>query len=123
MEIIKQGISIDKPDGTHVDYFIFPEYEIHYNELQPRTIQQWHHHNVIEETIFVISGKIEIHWQVDKILFSEQVSNGDVIRVENTPHTLMNNTDCCAKFIVFRFVPTGKDNRELIKNDKHLDII
>ena len=59
MEMIRhsKGINKKKEDGTRVSYFLFPEYEIHYNELPPNTTQQWHYHEKVEEVIFAIASK------------------------------------------------------------------
>ncbi|MFA6279291.1 MAG: cupin domain-containing protein [Bdellovibrionales bacterium] len=116
-----QGISVKKPEGTDVTYYIFPEYEIHYNEVAAGTIQPWHHHNQIEETLYIISGKIEAHWIENGAKKNKTLHTGDVVRVENTPHTFINNSSSVVAFVVFRLVLEGKDKHEVIKNDKHLD--
>lgn len=119
-----QAIHVDKSEGSSVDYYIFPEYEIHYNEIKPGTVQQWHHHNKVCETLYVVSGEIEAHWvSGDGQKRMQVVSAGDVVEVENTPHTFINSSVGLVKFVVFRFVPSGKDQRETIKNDKVLDEI
>lgn len=122
MEIIKrsQGISVRKQDGTDVIYYIFLEYEIHHNEVPLNTVQQWHSHNVIEETIYLISGELEVHWFENGKKVFQTLYPGDIVRVENTPHTFINSSTSVATFLVIRLVLTGKDNRELIKNDKLL---
>jgi uncharacterized cupin superfamily protein len=123
MEIIKQdqAISVRKPEGTSVVYYIFPEYELHYNEVEPGTVQQWHHHNVIEETIYIISGEIEAHWLEGGNKVVRLLNPGDVVRVENTPHTLINSSKSMVTFLVVRLILEGKDKREIIKSDKYLD--
>jgi len=123
MHIIRQGIFVVKPEGTRVTYYLFPEYEIHYNELLPNSVQQWHHHTVIEETLFVISGEIEIRWLENDTVVAEKIQHGDVVRVEDTPHTLANLSDTAATFLVVRLILSGKDNREVIKHDKYLDVV
>jgi len=124
MKITKKSsaIHIDKPEGSSVDYYIFPEYEIHYNEIKPGTIQQWHHHDQICETLFVMEGEIEAHWLDNHGKRCKQVATvGDVVEVENTPHTFINSSNNVVKFLAFRFVPRGKDQRETMKNDKVID--
>lgn len=119
---LSQAIHVDKEEGTSVDYFLFPEYEIHYNEVKPGVTQLWHHHPKIWETIFMIEGELEAHWQDE--LGNKQntiVKKGDVVEVENSPHTFINSSKEVAKFLVHRFVPTGEDKREIIKKDKVLD--
>lgn len=113
------AISVMKPNGTYVDYFLFPEYEIHYNQLSPRMIQEWHYHLQIEEVLIIISGKMICKWldengQVNTSI----VSKNDVIQVGNSIHTFENITDEIAEFLVFRLVLDGKNKRALIKNDK-----
>ncbi len=123
MQIITKdkAISITKPEGTNVDYYIFDEYEIHHNEIPPGSKQVWHHHEKIEETIYIISGSLKVQWIENGAKKEKTVSKGDVIRVEDTPHNFTNSSDRPCKFIVFRLVLQTKNFRELIKNDKHLD--
>ena len=123
MQIVRQSIAVAKPEGTKVAYYIFPEYEIHYNELPPNSVQPWHHHSVIEETIFVVAGEIEVRWLEHSTIVTEKVHHGDIVRVEDTPHTLANLSDNAATFLVVRLVLSGKSNDEIIRADKHLDII
>lgn len=113
---------IDKENGTNVWYYVFPEHEIHYNEIQPGTVQPWHHHEQIDENIFVFEGKLRIDW-LDKSgeKINMTVNPGTVIRVEKSIHTLSNPTQEIARFLVFKFMPTGSDKHELIKGDKVLD--
>jgi uncharacterized cupin superfamily protein len=124
MKIISQNqaVHIDKAEGSAVEFYIFPEYEVHYNEIKPGTVQLWHHHSRISETLFVVSGEIEAHW-IDENgqKTMKVVTAGDVVEVENSPHTFINTSQGVVKFVVFRFVPTGEDKREMIKNDKVLD--
>ncbi len=123
MQIVKPSIAVTKPEGTRVAYYLFPEYEIHYNELPPNSVQPWHHHNAIEEIIFVVSGEIEVRWLEDSVIVTDKVHHGDMVRVEDTPHTLANSSDSAATFLVVRLVLSGKDNGELIKADKYLDTV
>lgn len=113
---------MDKKEGTSVDYYMFPEYEIHYNEVKPGVVQLWHHHPRISETLYIIEGKLEAHWE-DNIHGTKKtiVGAGDVVEVENTPHTFINSSKEIVRFLVFRFVPTGEDKSQIIKNDKVLD--
>ena len=121
MQIISRsaGILVEKKEGTRVVYHIFPEFEIHYNEVPPGTTQAWHHHDVIEEVLYILSGELEAHWKEEGKAFKQIVKVGDVVRVENTPHTFINPSNSLATFVVFRFVPDGTDKRCIIKNDKH----
>jgi len=123
MQIINRedGIFVKKAEGTDVTYYLFPEYEIHYNEVAPGTIQQWHHHEKIEETLFIISGEIEAHWLENGSKQIKILKFGDIARVENTPHTFINSSNQTVKFVVFRLILDGKDKREIIKTDKFID--
>ena len=118
----KNAIHVDKEEGSSVDYYIFPEYEIHYNEIKPGTVQSWHHHEIISETLFVMSGKIEAHWIDEEGKRQKKtVSVGDVVEVGDTPHTFINSSKQVVKFVVFRFILSGEDKRVIIKKDKVLD--
>lgn len=123
MKITKKSdsISVSKPEGTNVDYYLFSEYEVNYNEQLPRTTQTWHHHEKLWETICIVEGEIELHWRENGNEKSTLVRGGDVIETETTPHTLVNKTGKVARFLVFKQVLKGNDNRELFKNDKILD--
>ena len=116
-----QGIFKKKEDGTEVVYQIFPEFEIHYNKLPPQSEQVWHHHQTIKEIICLTTGEMEVFWKEDGKTVSALVKTGDTIDVENNSHTFKNNSQKDCQFIVFRFVPSYKDNREIIKNDKIID--
>lgn len=41
MKIIrkKEAIHVDKPEGVKVDYYLRKEYELHYNEQSPNSMQ------------------------------------------------------------------------------------
>ena len=43
-----------------------------------------------------------------------------MLSVENDIHTFENQTDEIVEFIVFRYLPYYKNQRELIKNDKEI---
>ena len=123
MEIIRRhdALTSKKSEGTEVLYYIFPEYEIHYNEMPPGTMQQWHHHNVLEETVYVISGSLEFHWIDNNTTRSQTLNAGDIVRVEKESHTLENRSTSLTTFLVIRLVLNGKDNRGLFINDKVMD--
>lgn len=118
----EDAIAVDKGNGTSVRYYIYPEYEIHYNEILAGTFQQWHHHEVIEETLYIITGALEAHWRdAEGNSQFDKLGPGDVIRVGSLPHTFANTSESTATFMVVRTVPDGRDKREIIKNDKVLD--
>jgi quercetin dioxygenase-like cupin family protein len=120
MEIISRQDAIhkEKPDGTRVDYYLQPEYELHYNEIPAGTTQEWHSHNIVEELIFMIDGSLEIKWLENEKERKETVQKGDLIRVEDSLHTFANINDKTAIFIVIKLVLSGKDNSKIFKNDR-----
>ncbi len=123
MNFIERGSTphINKEHGTSIWYYIFPEHEIHYNEMQPNTTQPWHHHVRTDESIFIIKGRLRISWFDHEKQYSKDLDQGTVIRIEDSVHTVSNPTDDVSTFIVFKFVPRGEDLHDLIKNDKVLD--
>ena len=112
------SINIDKGNGTKVRYFIFDEYEIHINEIAPYSIQEWHFHSKIEETILTIKGELTCRWMEEEKEKVRTLCKDEIIRVKNSIHTFENNTNEETKFVVFRFVPDGTDKKEIIKKDK-----
>lgn len=120
LEILKKenSIHVMKDNGTEVNYFIFPEAEIHLNAIAPHTVQEWHFHKQIDENLVITKGTLLCRWLDDGKEMSAYAKRGDVIRVHDSVHTFENDTDDTAEFIVFRYVPEGEDRRELIKHDK-----
>ena len=115
------SIHTDKGDGTQVNYYLFDEYEIHANVIAAGTVQGWHHHDRIIETLYVTSGSIEARWLDDGQVTTRRLDRGDVITVGSSVHTFANPYEEPAEFLVFRLVPDGTDKREVIKNDRHSD--
>jgi len=120
MEIIhrQEAIHKEKPDGTRVDYYLQQEYELHYNEIPPRTVQEWHSHSTIEELIFIVGGSIEARWLENGEVHKETAKKGDLIRVGDTAHTFANIDKETASFIVIKLVLAGKNNSQIFKEDK-----
>ena len=75
------GIFVKKDEGTEVVYHLFDEFEIHHNIVPAGTKQQWHHHKVIEEALFIVDGKLEARWKEDGALKTQIVQSGDLVRV------------------------------------------
>jgi len=117
----QEAINKRRKDGTNISYYLLDEYEVHDGWLVPGVVQPWHHHNLINETLFVTEGKALLHYLDGKKKVQREVVPGDLIRVENTPHTLSNPFSKTCRIIAFRFVPQNLDHSELIKNDKILD--
>lgn len=122
MKITKASEAIQRvrPDGTNITYYLLNEYEIHYGELNPGITQPWHHHAVISETLYVIEGKVKFLYVEGGEKKEKVIVPGDVVQVEDTPHTFTNPFTEVCKMVAFRFVPQHLDQSELIKNDKIL---
>lgn len=117
---LNQSIHVQKDNGTSVNYHIFNEYEIHINQIQPQSIQEWHCHQHIEEVILVNEGVLTFyeyreHQKIKTLLYA-----GDVVSVKQSIHTFANETNQIVKMTVFRLVCDGHDKTELIKNDKQI---
>lgn len=123
MKIIsaKDVLHVVKPEGTDVRYYLFDEYELHYNEQKPHTTQTWHTHEKIWETLYIIEGQLLAKWKEETQEKEQIVKAGDLIETEHTSHTFINNTDSVVKFIVIKQVLSGQNKRNLLKNDKIID--
>jgi uncharacterized cupin superfamily protein len=112
---------VAKPEGTDVHYYLFKDYEIHYNEQAPHTTQTWHHHEKILETLYIIEGELKAQWRKDGKDKFQIVKAGDLIETERTPHTFSNESDKTARFLVVKIIPNSEDYSEILKTDKVLD--
>ena len=122
MKITKQNDAINRKrkDGTNISYYIFDEYEVHYGELAPKVVQPWHHHAIISETLYLVEGRVKLHYLDGDDKKEKIIVPGDVVQVEKTPHTFSNPFNEVCKMVAFRFIPQGINRRELIKKDKVL---
>ena len=115
----KDSIHVSKENGTDVDYYIFDEAEIHVNKIKPHTIQEWHFHEHISENLLVIKGNLLCRYiDSEKNEQDLSLSEGDLVDIGSSVHTFENNTEDVTEFIIFRYVPSGVNKREVIKNDK-----
>lgn len=114
----KDAIQIHKDNGTDVSYFIYDEYEIHLNRIAAGSVQEWHYHSRIEETLLITKGELTAYWLDNGIKKSRKIGINEIVRVGNSTHTFANETDSEVEFVVFRFVPDHVDKKEIIKNDK-----
>lgn len=117
----KNTLYTSKPEGLNVFYYVFPEYEVHYNEQLPGSTQTWHHHEKIWETLYIIEGELTAQWKEDEKIKTEIVKTGDLIETEDSPHTFTNKTNNIVKFVVIKQVLSNKDKRKILKEDKVLD--
>lgn len=117
----RDALNVSKPEGLNVAYYLFNEYEIHYNEQLPNSTQVWHHHEKIWETLYIIEGELLAKWKENGVEKSETLIAGDLVETEKTPHTFMNNSDEIVKFIVIKQILNGENKKEDLKTDKVLD--
>src|SRR4051812_24523364 len=103
----KDALSVSKPEGTNVSYYLFPEYEMHFNEQVPQCTQTWHHHEKIWESLFIIEGELTAHWKENGETKKQIVKAGDLIETEHTPHTFSNDSDKVVKFLVIKQLLNG----------------
>jgi len=108
-----------KPEGVEVWYYLFPEYQIHYNEQLPHTTQQWHFHKKIHESLFVFEGELEAYWEENGDKKSQTLKAGDLVETGNLNHTFENKSDKVAKFFVLKQVLSGEDKSEIFLRDKY----
>ena len=123
MKIIKAEDSdhVAKQEGINVNYYLFKDYEVHYDEQVPNTTQPWHHHEKIWETLYVIEGELTARWKDNGEEKSQIVQAGDLIETEHTPHTFSNDSTQTARFIVIKHIPSNEDHSETLKTDKVID--
>lgn len=112
---------VAKPEGTSVHYYLFKDYEVHYNDQAPHTTQIWHHHEKIWETLYIIEGELTAYWREGGEEKSEIIAAGDLVETERSPHTFSNNSDKTVRFLVIKRMPSGEDYTETLKTDKVLD--
>ena len=115
---MEDAITVKKPNGTDVSYYIFEESEIHLNKIKPGSVQEWHYHTLIDECLLITKGILTCRWLEDGVERTRAVREREIVRVGNSVHTFANETDEDVEFVVFRYVPEGKDKRETIKGDK-----
>lgn len=112
---------VQKPEGTGVHYYLFKDYEVHYNDQAPHTTQTWHHHEKIWETLYIIDGELTAMWRENGEEKSQVVRAGDLLETERTPHTFSNDSDETVRFLVIKRIPSNEDHSEVLKTDKVLD--
>ena len=59
---MEDAITVQKPNGTHVNYHIFEESEIHLNRITPGSVQEWHYHTLIDECLLITKGVLTCRW-------------------------------------------------------------
>lgn len=112
---------VKKPEGADVHYYLFKDYEVHYNDQAPHTTQTWHHHEKIWETLYIIEGELNAQWRENGEEKSQVVRAGDLIETERTPHTFSNDSDKVVRFLAIKHIPSNEDHSKVLKSDKVLD--
>ncbi len=102
-------------------YYDFPEYSLHLNEVLPGQATDWHHHEKIWETVYVIKGQLTVQWKENGKIKSQLLSEGDVVEVEDTPQSFLNHTSNLAIFLDIKQVLSGEDKQNLLRVDKVSD--
>lgn len=118
---LDQAVFRDRGDGTTTHYFLFPEYDFSPGEIGSGCVQEWHHHDQIEELIYLVEGTLEVRWAEHSRLMKQTISAGTVVRVGTDSHTLANTSSKTAKIIGLKLVLNGKNQRELLKMDRITD--
>lgn len=111
-------IHLDKQNGTDVTYYLFNDFEIHYNEIAPKSIQDWHFHNEVDEIIYIINGELELQWIQGTTIKQINLCPKDLVKINKSKHRIINNSNKISKFIVFRKMVDLNDYREIFKTDK-----
>jgi len=117
----KDALHVTKPEGTDVHYYLFKDYEVHYNDQAPRTTQTWHHHEKIWETLCIIEGELKARWRDGGEEKSQVIKAGDLVETERTPHTFSNESDNIVRFLVIKRISSLEDHSQILKTDKVLD--
>lgn len=108
-------------EGREAWIYSFTEYEFQYDEQQPHTSLKWHRHEKIWEMIYIVEGEVIMHWKENGVLKKHTAKAGDIIEPGFISHSLENRSDKIAKFIAVKFMPSGKDLKEIIEKDKMYD--
>lgn len=117
----REAIYRKKAFGTVVQYYLFDEYEVHVNIIDPNTVQDWHHHVNLIEAILVTNGLVAVRYRRGSAEELISLSQGDLVDVGTVAHRLENLTSEPATFIVFRCMRTGQDARDAFTSDKISD--
>lgn len=83
---LSEAISVEKDNGTKVNYFLYPEFEIYQNVLPANTIQDWHKHQSIEEIIVPTKGNVTIQVLENNAIKTYTANCGEVLRVKQSIH-------------------------------------
>ena len=113
-----EAISVEKDNGTKVNYFLYPEFEIHQNVLPANTCDDWHKHQAIEEIIVPIKGNVTIQVLEDNAIKTYTANCGDVLRVNDSIHRIIGDTKEEVQFTVFLFFLSGNNQSDTINNYK-----
>ncbi|MCC3208323.1 cupin domain-containing protein [bacterium TM462] len=75
----------------------------------------------MSENIFILKGEL-VYRYLDEINKEQslKLKQGDLLSIDKDIHTFENQTDEVVEFIVFLYLPSYKNQSEMIKNDKEI---
>ncbi len=114
----QDAIKKRKEDGTEVLYFLFDEYEVHWNRINPGVAQNWHWHKRINEVLLVIQGHIRVNWISRGRKTSRVLNSGNLVEFGKAVHSIENSGKTPAVFIIIKLILAGNSKRRIFKSDK-----
>lgn len=117
IEINKYCDSITKENSTILNYYLRSGFEMHKSFIFNNTILNWHAHLDIVEILFILKGNIVIETIEDFKLVKNHLVEGDLVKVNNSVHRLVNKFSKSCEFIIFRFIPPKKKPKVAIEGD------
>jgi len=117
----EDSIYVEKENQTKVNYYLFDEYEIHKCVIPANSFQEWHRHKLIDEILYVTAGEIIAKWMEDGKEQKQTLTKDMMINVKHSMHTIANESNAQAEFVVFRVLPTGMKKQGIIKQDKYYE--
>lgn len=113
-----QANHVVRPDGVDILYYLFDEYEVHYDILPPGCHPEMHRHEKVLEAILILEGELTIEWKEGDEVKSDILRSGDMREGGTEMHTIFNNTDQPVRMITVKIIPEGKNKHEIFLNDK-----
>ncbi len=116
-----QANHVNKDNGIVVDYYLFNEYQLHYDEQPPGIQTDWHHHDKISEVLFILEGNPKLKWKENGKINEQILNPGDLAEMGQDPHSLINDSMTPIKYITLKQSLTGENKEEVFKTDKISD--
>ncbi|MHC5247595.1 cupin domain-containing protein [Enterococcus sp. LJL90] len=113
------AITVQKENGTLVDYYLRQNFEVHFNTLPKKLTQEWHAHQYLQEIVFVLTGGLAVEiFERNQTIKRIELAPHDLITMNNSLHRVINPFEEACQFIVFRFIPGPADYGRDITKDK-----